>query len=100
MQPLPSRKIVFATFALRIWTDGSAAVGTFLPGDAEPVEIVDHGIDESGAAALRIQVLVAENESSASFGCSLRSRPERSRMAEMEKTGRRGCDASAIGIRF
>jgi hypothetical protein len=46
---------------LRVWRERTAAIRTFLPVDAEPVKVFDHGVDELPATALRIEILNAKN---------------------------------------
>jgi hypothetical protein len=60
-QRLPRGEIVGAAFALRVGREGTTAVGALGPGDAQPVQVVEHGADEFGLAALRVEVFVAED---------------------------------------
>lgn len=93
---------MFAAFALRVRTNRSAAVGTFLPGDAQPVQVVDHGIDEFWTTALGIEIFVAENQRSTAFPCSLGGDPECPRVADVEEAGGGRSDPTtvAFGMRF
>lgn len=64
--------------------------------DAEPLQIFDHRVDELGAAALGIEVFVAQHESSGVLGSTLRRDPESTSVAEVQKSGGRRSDTSAI----
>jgi len=94
---LPSAQVVGSTFALRIWSEGATAVGTFRPGDSEPAQVFDHGLHKLGATALLIEVFVAEDQRAAVLRASLGCNPERASVSEMEKTCGRWGEASAIG---
>jgi hypothetical protein len=89
-------QIKFTALALHVRAAGTAAVGTFDPVDAEPAQVLDHCLDEFRATALRIQIFVAEDQLAAMLGSAMRRGPKRTRMAEMEKAGGRGCKAAAV----
>lgn len=94
---LQSVQIVDSTFALRVGTKGTAAVGTFRPGNSEPAQVFDHGLHKLGPTALLIQVFVAENQRSAVLSAALGCNQEGTRVSEVEKTCGRWGEASAIG---
>jgi len=58
---------VGSTFALRIWSEGATAVGTFRPGDSEPAQVFDHGLHKLGATALLITGDVTDNADPIAF---------------------------------
>src|SRR6516162_10122283 len=60
------------------------------------MQVIEHRGNEFVAAALRVKIFISHDQSSASLRSALRGDPECARMAEMKKTGRRGCQASAI----
>jgi hypothetical protein len=68
-----------------------------LPGDAEPGEVFEHGGDEFGARALRVEVFVAEKEGAVVRAGAGESGPKRCRVAEVEQAGGGGCEASNVG---
>jgi hypothetical protein len=89
--------IKIKALTLRIGREGPAAIGSFLPGNAEPREVLYCSIGVLGPAALTIQVFVPENENSFSFTASLVCRPEGAGMPEVQAAGGRGGDAPSIG---
>jgi hypothetical protein len=48
------------------------------------VQVRDHRIDEFGMAALRIQILVSQNQDPAPLGRAPRCNPKRPRMSDVE----------------
>jgi hypothetical protein len=84
--------------ALNVGTERAAAVGTFGPFDAEPVQIFDHALHELRAAALRIQVFVAENQLTMMLAGALRGGPERERVTEVEQTSGRWSKTATVKI--
>ncbi len=64
--------------------------------DAEPMEILEHRIGEIRPGALRIQVFVAQNESASGVARSNIRGPEGSRVAHMQQSGGRWCDAPPV----
>ena len=72
-------------FTLRIRCVRSAAVRAFLPMNAKPLQISDHGVDEFRLRPLRVEVFVAQNEGPGVRSGSLRRDPEGSGMAEMKQ---------------
>ena len=86
--------------ALRIRTQRPATVRTLDPVDAQPVKILDHGKYELGAAALGIQIFVAENQVAAMLGRALSGLPKRAGMAKVEQTGGRRRETPAVRARL
>lgn len=66
----------------------AADIGTFLPFDAEPPEIAQLGLDELGANAVAVEVLVAENEDTSRLAGAAVGDPESAGVTEVEQTGR------------
>jgi hypothetical protein len=60
------------------------------------VQILDHRIDEFGTAALRIQILISQNQSAVSLGGSLGGNPKRPRMSDVEQASGRRRQAPTI----
>jgi hypothetical protein len=77
---------------------GAADVGAFLPLEAEPFEVFEHGFDELGLAALVVEVFVTEEESAVVLLAALLCDPEGAGVTEVEVAGGGGCDASAVGM--
>ena len=92
----PGCEIVLSPLALRIRAVRPSAVGTLNPADPQPAQILDHGLDKLRTASLRIQILIAQNQSPSARGRPLRRNPERARMAEMQQSSRRRCQPPAI----
>src|SRR5215469_6188429 len=92
----PRVDIEIAPLALHVRTKSSAGIGPFLPGQAEPAQILEHGVNEFGPGALKIQILVAKNKFAACGAGPLVGHPEGSRVAEMKVSGRRRSEAAAI----
>ncbi len=55
--------------------------------NAEPCEILKHGVDEIRTGALRVQIFVAKDECAASSQRALIRDPEGTRMAKMQQPG-------------
>jgi hypothetical protein len=92
---------VIAALALRIRAECPTNIRPFVPTDAEPVEVIEHRIGEIRFGALRIQILIAQNQGSGGIARSDVRDPEGARVAEVQQAGWRGRDASAIpGRRF
>jgi hypothetical protein len=96
-QLLPGIEIVRSAFALGVWAEWAATIRAFAPGDSQPAQVFDHGLHKLGTATLGIQVFVAEDELSALLSAALGCNPECAGVSEMEKTGGRWGEASAIG---
>ena len=68
-----------------------------LPGDAEPAQVFEHGVDELGAGALRVEVLVAQEERAVGVAGSGEGGPEGCGVAEVEQAGGGGSEAADVG---
>ncbi len=96
---LPPRfDVVCPPFALCVRTCRPSAIRPFDPVDPKPAQVFEHGLHELRSTALRIQVLVAENQLSVMLGSTQRRRPEGARMAEVQQAGRGRREASAISL--
>ena len=60
------------------------------------MQVFNEGANELGLAAKRVEVFVAENQCPASFARPLERDPKSPCVTEMQKTRRRGREASAI----
>lgn len=67
------------------------------PREAEPTQVFEHGGDEIEAEADGVEVVVAEKQSAAGGAGAIGGEPKRAGMAEVEVTGGRRREASAIG---
>jgi hypothetical protein len=52
--------------------------------DSQPTQILDHGADKFSPGALRIQILIPQNQSSVIVDCPLCPDPESPRMAKVQ----------------
>ena len=68
----------------------------FVPGEAEPAEVCEHGGDEIEAEAEGVEVVVAEEEVTAGGAGAFGGEPEGARVAEVEVAGGRGGQAAEI----
>ena len=66
-----------------IRTERPAAVRSFLPGEAKPLQGFEHGRDEFQVEALGVHVFVAEHERASVFESALLGDPEGSGVAEV-----------------
>lgn len=64
----PCIEIKIAALTLQIRGVRAAAIGAFGPAEAEPAQVFHHGVGELGAAALGVDVFIAENESAVVVG--------------------------------
>ena len=76
-----------------MWT---ADVGAFLPGEAEPAEVGEHGVDEIEAEAGGVEIVVAEDERTAGEAGAFGGDPEGACVPKMQIPGGRGGEAAAI----
>jgi hypothetical protein len=74
-------------FALIVGRKRSPTVRAFLPLEAEPFQVVEHGGDEFWFAAGAIQVFVAEDQFAAVQNGALLRSPESPRVAEVQVAG-------------
>ena len=75
----------------------AADVGAFLPGEAEPAEVGEHGVDEIEAEAGGVEVVVAEDERAVGEAGAFGGDPEGAGVPKMQIPGGRGGEAAAIG---
>ncbi len=80
----PRLQIVLSPLALRIGTHRPAAIRSFGPRDSQPAQILDHGLHELRAAALRIQIFIAKDQLPTMLRRTARRGPERARMAQVQ----------------
>ena len=77
----------------------AATIRTFAPLQAEPTQILNHRRHILRPAAAPIQILVPQNQGPAALPASFLGGPERPRMTEVHKAGRRRCQPPAIARR-
>src|SRR5271169_1211649 len=92
----PRFEVVGPALALHIGTVVPAAIWAFGPADAEPLEVFDHRACELCSRALRIEIFVAENQGAPVVERTLVGDPESAGVSDVEKTGRRGGETTAI----
>ena len=95
-KPAPRVEIKLVALALRIRSEGAAHVWSFLPRDSQPVKIFDEGVYVLRLGALRIEVLVTQDERSVGVDGSLIGSPEGGCVTKVEQAGGRGREAAAI----
>ncbi len=78
---------------------GAAEVGAFLPHEAEPAQVGEHGFDEIEAEAGRVEVVVAQDERAGGLPCALGGDPEGARVPEVQVTSRGGRETASVGGR-
>ena len=83
-------------FALIVGRKGTTAVRTFIPLEAKPFQIINHGAHELGPGAHAIEIFVAQHQHTIVFARALLRRPERASVSEMQMGGGRGGQAPAI----
>ncbi len=98
-QAAPRGEIVLPPLALGVRRVRPAAIRAFIPSNSQPTEVFDHRVNKLCPAALRIKVVVAENQGSFLLNCPLGRDPEATRVAEMQQTGRRRRQSSPIFAR-
>src|SRR5215470_6739150 len=97
-QPPPRFEIMSAPLALQVRTECPAAVRPLAPPDPQPLQILDHRPRKFLTRALRIKVLIAQNECAVPLDGSLRRDPERARMADMQQPRGRRRQPPAITV--
>ncbi len=96
LKSFESGAIQLEPLALVVWSKGAPAVGPFVPLEAEPAQVLEHGADKFGFAPGPVEVFVAKQESAALRACALLRGPKSSRVAKMKETGRGGGDSATI----
>lgn len=86
------------SLALVVRRKWAAEIGSFLPIEAEPTQVFEHGGDEFRLATRDVEVFVAQHQNSIAFPGALLGRPESPRMPEVQKARRRWRDAAAINL--
>ena len=97
-QFLPCSYVVFPPLALAIRRVRSAAIPAFLPMNAQPKQVFDHGRNKFRPRSLRIKIFVAQDQDSVTLSRSLRCDQEGPCMAEMKQSGGRRCKTPAINF--
>ena len=82
---------------LEVRRERSANVGSFIPAQAKPAQILDDGIVKLRPAPVVIQIFDAKNQFPTALPSALLRAPERHRMPDMQIAGRGRGDAAAIG---
>ena len=73
-----------------------AQIGTLVPGEPDPAQVLQHRRREVQAVARRVQVVVAQDEGAPGIAGPLLGDPERPGMAEMEVAGGGGRKAPPV----
>src|SRR5215813_12923617 len=95
-QCLPGSQIVRAPLALDVRRKRTARVRAFIPSEAQPAQVVVHGLHEFRLGPLKIQIFVAKDELAASFARSLMCDPESACVAKVQESCRRRSETAAI----
>ena len=95
-KPSPGVEVETVAFALRIRSEGTANVRSFLPVDSEPMQIFDKSLHILRLGALRIEVFVAQDKRSVGIQSSLVGSPEGGCVTKVEQAGGRRREAAAI----
>jgi len=82
--------------ALIVGGERTANVRAFIPGKAEPFQILNEAVDEFRANAGAIEVFVAQNELAGGGPGAFLGDPESAGVAEMDIAGGRRSEAAAI----
>ena len=85
-KPTPGIKVEMSARALKNWLT--------IPGDAEPAQILDCGLDKFRPAATGIEVF--NHEGDCPSGSALEGRPKWGGVADVQKSGWRRSEASAV----
>ena len=88
--------MVLPALALDIRTVRPAAVGSFVPSQAEPAQVFDDRLPELGLAAVAIKVFHPQQQPAAGIPGALPRQPKRAGVPQMKKTGGRRRDSTAI----
>src|ERR1035437_1162266 len=95
-QPSPSLQIVRPALTLRVRGTRAATFRPLTPANSQPAQVFGHGADNLRPRALRIQILIPQNQGSLILDRPLRRDPERPRMTNVQQPRRRRRQASAI----
>ncbi len=95
-ESLESGQVQMRAFGLIVGTKRAAAIGAFLPLEAEPFEVFVHGGHEFQTATGGIEVFVAQNENAVLGAGVFLGSPKRSRVPEVKIAGGRGSNPAAI----
>jgi hypothetical protein len=95
-QFLPGGEIDFAAFTLDIRRKRSAHIRSFIPSQSKPVKVFDDRVAKFSPASIVIQIFYPENELSTGLSSTFLRAPERHRMADVQITSRRRCEAAAV----
>ena len=72
----PGFEVVRAALTLHVWSERAAEIGSFVPLDAEPAEIFIHRSLELGAGAIRVEILVPNDQRATGIASALIGNPE------------------------
>ena len=77
---------------------GAPAVRPFLPVDAQPLQVFDHGVREFWATPLRVEIFVTQDENAITFASPLGCDQKRSCMTEVQISRGRRSESTSIGV--
>src|SRR6266566_535887 len=95
-QFFPDLQVTRTPLALNIRGKRSADIRSFIPVQPEPVQILDHRVGKFSAATIAIQIFDPQKQLATGFPCTFLRPPERHRVTDVQKTGRRWCDTAPI----
>ena len=84
------------SLALQVGTKGSSNIGSFLPPQPEPAQVIDRGLEESWLTTRGVQVFDSQDQSSLIGAGSLLAFPKRFGVAQVQVAGRRRRQSAAI----
>jgi len=83
-QAFERRAIGGHALALVVRPEGTAEIGSFVPLEAKPSEVLRQGLDEGGLAAGAVEILVAKDQFALELEAALVGHPEGPRVTEVE----------------
>ena len=95
-QPPPSLQIARPALTLRVRSVRAATIRSLAPTNPEPAQVFHHGASKFRPRALRIQILIPQNQSSLTLDRPLRRDPEGPRMTDVQQPRWRRRQAATI----
>ena len=88
--------VQLAPLGLVIRAIRAADIGPLVPIDPQPVQVFIPRRNQFGAAALRVEIFIPEDQFSLVLARTFKGRPESACVAEMKQAGGRWRDAASI----
>src|SRR6185437_5671302 len=99
-QPAPCFQIKARALILRVRAVSAdrlaGEIGTFIPVESQPAEVIEHCLLELRARAMRVQVFIAEHEFPGRGARPLVGHPEGARVSQVQVSGWRRRQAAAV----